>query len=194
MNRIALVMLMMAVVLSSSRARAETVGTLTLDSLSYVSFQDQQVLSLAGGTIRFHFGETQSDGSVPFSIAPGDVSIPDISLSGGQILRYALAAGASGSLHPSTTGQTVALNASITATLIEGEGEDEGTYTYAVPFTTETASASSGGQTVSVTGVRIVPQARYVQLVGATVNKPDAVPQPGTAVYTVLSGSFDQLP
>ena len=192
MKRLVLVTLMMAAVLSSSRARAETVGTLTLDALSYVSFQDQQVLSLAGGTIRFHFGEPQSDGSVPFSIAPGDVSIPDISLSGGQILRYALASGASGSLHPSATGQTVALNASITATLIEGEGE--GTSTYAVPFTTETASASSDGQTVSVTGVRIVPQARYVQLVGATVNKPDAVPQPGTAVYTVLSGSFDQLP
>jgi hypothetical protein len=44
---------------------------------------------------------------------------------------------------------------------------------------------------VQVTGARIVPGARYVQLVGATLNKPNAVPQPGTAVYKVLSGSFD---
>ena len=35
---------------------------------------------------------------------------------------------------------------------------------------------------------------RQVQLVDAMVDKPNAVPQPGTAVYTVLSGSFDQLP
>ena len=33
-----------------------------------------------------------------------------------------------------------------------------------------------------MTGVRIVPAAHYTQLVGATVNKPNAVPQPGTAV------------
>jgi len=51
-----------------------------------------------------------------------------------------------------------------------------------------------GGQAVSVTAVRIVPGARYVRLVGATVNEPDAVPQPGAAVYTVLSESFDGLP
>jgi len=74
------------------------------------------------------------------------------------------------------------------------DGEESSSNTYSVPFTTETATASSGGHTLSATGVRIVPGARYVQLVGATVNKPDAVPQPGTAVHTVLSGSFDRLP
>ena len=192
MKQIHLVALVLVALVSSSRAGAETVGTLTLDSFSFVSFQDEQVLSLSGSTIRFHFGAAQSDGSVPFTIAPADVSIPEISLSSDQTLRYGLASAGSGTLRTSPTGHIVEFSAAVTATLIEGE--DEGTLTYAVPFTTETATASSGGQNVSVTGVRIVPGARYTQLVGATVNKPNAVPQPGTAVYTVLSGSFDQLP
>ena len=63
-------------------------------------------------------------------------------------------------------------------------------------WTTEAASStsSSGDVNVSVTGLRVVESARYVQLVGATVNKTNAYPEPGTAVYTVLSGTFDQLP
>jgi hypothetical protein len=42
--------------------------------------------------------------------------------------------------------------------------------------------------------MRLVESARYVQLVGATSNKPDAFPEPGTAVTAVLSGTFDRLP
>ena len=38
------------------------------------------------------------------------------------------------------------------------------------------------------------PDDVHEQLVGATVNKQNAFPKPGTAVYTVLSGQFDQLP
>jgi len=178
--------------ISATRSGAETVGTLTLDSLSFVSFQDEQVLPLAGGRVRFHFGAPASDGSIPFSIAPEDVSIPEISLSSGETLRYGLASASSGRLVPSATGHIVQFSATVTATLIRGE--EEGTLSYGVPFTTETASATSGGRSVQVTGVRIVPAARYTQLVGATVNKPNAVPKPGTAVYTVLSGSFDRLP
>jgi len=184
--------LILVAVVPASRARAETVGTLTLDSLSYVSFQDEQVLSLAGATIRFHFGAVQLDGSIPFKIAPDDVSIPEISLSGDRTLRYGLASATSGLLRPSPTGQILEFNASVTATLTEGK--DEGTFTYTVPFSTESATATSGTKSVHVTGARIVPAARYTQIVGATVNKPNAVPKPGTAVYTVLSGSFDQLP
>jgi hypothetical protein len=63
-----------------------------------------------------------------------------------------------------------------------------------VPFTTETVSTTSGGQTLEVTGARIVSGARYTQLVGATVDKPGSVIDPGAPVYTVLSGTFDQLP
>ncbi len=193
MNRIGFALTLAALsLISATRSGAETIGTLTLDGLSYVSFQDEQVLPLAGGSIRFHFGAPATDGSIPFSIAPDDVSIPDISLSTGETLRYGLASTSSGRLVPSATGLIVQFSATVTATLISGE--EEGTLSYGVPFTTETASASSGGRTVQVTGVRIVPAARYTQLVGATVNKPNAVPKPGTAVYTVLSGSFDRLP
>jgi hypothetical protein len=180
------------ILLASFAASAETVGTLALDGLSFISFQDHQVLLLSGSTIRFHFGTPQPDGSVPFTIAPDDVSIPDIPLPTGETLHYALASAASGLLHPNAAGHTVQFSASVTVTL--SNGVETGSNTYGIPFTTETVAVSSGGQTLSVTGVRIVPAARYVQLVGATVNKPDAVPQPGTAVYTVLSGSFDQLP
>ncbi len=37
-------------------------------------------------------------------------------------------------------------------------------------------------------------EALYLQLVGATTNKPDAVSEPNAAVCTVLSGVFDRLP
>jgi hypothetical protein len=178
--------------LLASRSGAETVGTLALDSLSFVSFQDEQILPLAGGSIRFHFGAPTFDGSIPFSIGPGDVSMPDISLPSGETLRYSLASSSSGRLLSSSTGLIVQFGATVNVTITNGE--ESGTASYAIPFTTETASASKGGHTVEVTGMRIVPGARYTQLVGATGNRADAFPNPGTAVYTVLSGSFDQLP
>ena len=47
---------------------------------------------------------------------------------------------------------------------------------------------------MSVTGMRLVDGVWYGQLVGATTNKTNAFPEPGTAVYTVLSGRFDRVP
>lgn len=182
----------LATVLWAGHSRAETVGTLALDGLSFVSFEDEQALPLGGGTIRFHFGDTRPDGSTPFQIAPGDVSIPEIALSSGETLRYGLASTASGTLRPGTNGHAVEFHATVAATLVRGD--EEGTLTYAVPFTTGTVSATSRGQEVSATGAPVASGARYVQIVGATVNRPDAVPKPDRAVYTVLSGSFDQLP
>lgn len=176
---------------SVARSGAETVGTLQLDGLPFVSFQDERVLPLAG-TITFHFGAANVDGSVPFSIAPEDVSIPEISLSSGETLRYSLASAAMGRLLPSATGRIVEFSATVNATVTQGE--HSGTLSYSVPFTTETVSAQNGGQSVSVTGARIVSAARYTQLVGATVSKPNATLEPGAPVYTVLSGTFDLLP
>ena len=68
--------------------------------------------------------------------------------------------------------------------------------TYPIPFTTETAAASNAQRTdsVSVSGMRLVDGVWYAQIVGATTNKENAYPAPGAAVYTVLSGSFDQVP
>ena len=60
----------------------------------------------------------------------------------------------------------------------------------------ETASASNAQRTdsVAVTGMRLVDGVCYAQIVGATTNKENAYPEPGAAVYTVLSGTFDQVP
>ena len=65
-----------------------------------------------------------------------------------------------------------------------------------MPFTTETVAATNvpGDLVVEVTGLRLVESVWYVQLVGAVTNKENAFPEPGTWVYTVLSGTFDQLP
>jgi hypothetical protein len=42
--------------------------------------------------------------------------------------------------------------------------------------------------------MRLVDGLWYVQLVGGVTNKSDAVPEAGTAVYTLLSGRFDRMP
>jgi hypothetical protein len=42
--------------------------------------------------------------------------------------------------------------------------------------------------------MKLVAGANHVQLVGATTNKANAVPEPGAAVYVVLSGTFDRVP
>ncbi len=57
-------------------ATAEVIGTLTLDALSYVSFQDEEILAFpSGSTLRFHFDDPNPDGTVSFTLAPSDVSI-----------------------------------------------------------------------------------------------------------------------
>ena len=65
-----------------------------------------------------------------------------------------------------------------------------------MPFSTDSAAASdiTGTQTLSVNGLRLVEGVWYGQIVGATTNKANAFPEPGAAVYSVLSGSFDQVP
>jgi hypothetical protein len=77
-----------------------------------------------------------------------------------------------------------------------GERWESGSYNYAIPFTTDGASAAdrTGSETLQVSGMRVVEGAWYAQIVGATTNKENAFPNPGAAVYTVLSGSFDQVP
>ena len=87
----------------------------------------------------------------------------------------------------------VEMNAVIAATISPGAAEP---FTYGMPFTTEKVVAQdlAGQLSIEITGMRLVEDVWYVQLVGATVNKANAYPKPGTAVYTVLSGTFDHLP
>ena len=56
------------------------------------------------------------------------------------------------------------------------------------------ASNAEHTETLSVTGMRLVDGAWYGQIVGATTNRENAYPEPGAAVYTVLSGRFDRIP
>jgi hypothetical protein len=174
----------------------ENIGTFTLDGLSFVSFGDQHFLFPAtGSTIRFRFGTVQADGTVSFTIQPEDVSIAPIPLPSSQgTLLYRLAAPALGFVRPTEDGRKIEFNASVAATLDAPEGS--GTFKYAIPFTTETRTASNAQRTdsVSVTGMRLVDGAWYAQIVGATTNEENAYPAPGAAVYTVLSGSFDRVP
>ena len=51
--------------MTSAASAEETVGTFTLDGLSYVAFGDDEVFGLpAGSTLRFHFG-TAGNGRHP---------------------------------------------------------------------------------------------------------------------------------
>lgn len=180
-----------------SIALAQTLSTFTLDAFSFISFGNKEVVLLPpGSTIQFRFGKPAADGSVSFTIEPEGVSIAPIELrSGGGALHYTFASAASGQVRPKTDqGREVSFTATIRATLIQGDSHRS--YDYTIPFTTETATAVNQerrGQ-VSVTGVRLVEGSWYSQIVGATTNKKDAYPEPGAAVYTVLSGRFDRMP
>jgi len=182
---------------ASGPARAEeTVGTFTLDGLSFVSFGDQQYLFPAtGSTLRFHFLNVNEDGSIPFTLEPSELSIAPIPLpSGSGTLTYHLVAPVTGFMRPTAEGRKIEFTAPIAAVLDAPEGT--GYYTYTVPFTTETVAASNfqHTDTLAVTGMRLVSGVWYAQIVGATTNKENAFPAPGAAVTTVLSGSFDQVP
>jgi hypothetical protein len=175
----------------------DEVATLTLDGLSFVSFGDERLLSLpSGSTIEFHFGPAAADGSRSFTIPASGVSIAPIALGGDEgSLAYSLATTAAGILRPSAEGgKRMDFTASVEARRTTSEGE--GSYRYTLPFTTETAEARdlTGSVQVEIQGMRLVDGLWYVQLVGGVTNKSDAVPEAGTAVYTLLSGRFDRMP
>jgi len=178
--------------LTASAAVADTVSTLTLDGLSFISFEDQKVLPIeSGARLTFHFSEPSPSGTVSFTITPADVDIPPIALDADRTLRYGIAETANGTMTKTTDGRKMSFQADVTATPAKGQ-----TFVYPMPFTTETTETTNaaGNLTLEITGMRLVEGVWYVQLVGATVNEKNAYPKPGAAVYTVLSGQFDQLP
>lgn len=193
MKRMAVVVWLL--ILATTPASAEeVVSTLTLDGLSFVSFGDREVLPLSGSTIKLRFAEPAKDGSVAFRIEPADVSMVPLGLSGGQTLQYSIASTSPGVMRTTPSGRTLSFTATVKATL-SGSSND-GTYTYVIPFTTEHTSAPNLARSdqVAVSGMRVAEGAWYTQLVGATTNRENAFPEPGTAVYTVLSGQFDRMP
>ena len=194
--RMILAAVVASVAVALPAAADETLSTFSLDGLSFISFGDQQILlPETGSSITFHFGTPNADGSVDFTIAPSDVAIAPIALPGnGGTLHYSIASPASGSLVPTASGRKLTFTATVEATLTDTRGA--GTYAYVIPFSTESAFATndSGTDSVDVQGMRLVEGVWYGQLVGATTNKSNAFPKPGTAVYTVLSGRFDRIP
>jgi len=175
----------------SSAAAAQTTSTLRLDGLSFISFQERQSLPIpSGSSIRMHFSKPAADGAISIAVRVEDVVIPPVPVPGSsQSFSYRLAGPASGRLRVTPDGGELELTALVVVRGSAGGGEAR----YSVRFTTGTASAanSRGSGSLSVTGVRIPKAARYVQLVGATTNHVESVVEPGSAVYAVLSGSFD---
>lgn len=185
-----------ALVLAPTPMHAESVGILTLDMLSFIAFGDEPAIPLpSGSTIVFHFSEPSTDGSIAFTIHPEGVVIPTVASSDGSVLlKYTLKNTASGTISaPGPSGRVISFTGTIAASVGDG---DANSFSYSLPFTTETVAATDtlGANRIEVTGLRLVEGIWYAQLVGATTNRENAVPAPGTAVYSVLSGRFDQLP
>jgi hypothetical protein len=189
--------LALAVLLAPNGARSEdAIATLTLDGLSFLSFDGRSNLPIPpGSTVRFRFGRPQSDGSVSFTILPEDVALAPVAAdSSGSTLIYSLAAPASGSMRKEGDSSRIEFMALVKASLTTAEGSNS--TTYSLRFTTDTVRASDAEATatVSIEGMRLAAGTKHVQLVGAVTNQADAYPEPGAAVYTVLSGTFDTTP
>jgi len=82
----------------------------------------------------------------------------------------------------------------VNVTLVHPEGNN--ITTIPIRFTTETAEGQNLSSTtsVSVSGARLNPSTRAVELVGTSTTSETGYPVPGAAVYIILSGVFDQLP
>lgn len=183
-----------ALLLVSANEGLADVSVLTLDGLSFISFQDEVTNSIPGGTLRFNFGAPNADGSVPFTIAPSDVSLAPVTIQSLDAnLQYSLSSTASGVMTPTPSGRKIVFSGTVSAEDL-GLQENGVARSYELTFTTEVASAESldGSDSVEREGVRVPLSARYVQLVGATVNVAENLH--GAAVYMVLSGTFDHLP
>ena len=177
------------VVGSASAAEGAHQATLTLDQLSFISSSDGSILKVpAGGTIAFSFSEASSGGTWRFVVHPEDLRLePAKSGDGSEIIDYSLAAPASGVMRTTDSGASVFLEATVRAKANDGHA-----VSYPVRFTTESAtSIARSGESVVVSGMRVVPNARYVQLVGATANSGNDGSRP---IHVVLSGTFDRLP
>lgn len=181
----------------STVSNAQTTSTLSLDGSSFVSFGNQEIFSIPlGSSIVFEFGSPNAEGEVPFTIQPSGVTIPAIPMgTGDNELRYTLSSSTTGVMTPTPTGRRINFTAPLRATIVSPDGTS-GYYDYSIPITTETAEAQdiAGALQIEITGLRLLDSIWYCQLVGGTTNRENAFPEPGTAVYAVLNGTFDQVP
>lgn len=180
----------------SSAKAEELVATLTLDGLSFVSFANQHVYSIPGGsTMRFRFGAPNA-GSRGITIEPEDVNLGQLRLrTGDGFMQFGLVREAFGHARRNADG-TVAIEVDALVSVILNHSEHGGAKTVRVHFTTETAEATGldGLGRRSITGMRAASGSKGVQLVGAATADETDYPAPGAAVLVVLSGVFDELP
>jgi hypothetical protein len=196
MPRTLAALLALALAAWASPSRGESEGVLTLDGLSYLEVEGGRTLAIpAGSTIRFVFADPSADGAVGFRVERDGVAIPPIALDeGGTTLSYTLDAPIQGTMRREAGARRIDFTALLRSMLASADGTSSSTYS--LRFTTETAAASdvAGQERVEVEGMRMVEGANYVQLVGATANRPDAAAEAGSALSAVLSGSFDRIP
>lgn len=184
--------------LTAPIARAEEfVATLTLNDSSIVSFEDTEIYAIPpGSTIGFRFTTPVSDGSAVVSVRPSDVCMAPLSVSSSEEkLQFSLPESATGLLRREQDGRfVVEMRAIVNVTLVHPEGNS--VRTIPIRFTTETAEGqnSSATTSVSVSGTRLNPSTRAVELVGTSMTSETGYPIPDAAVYVILSGVFDQLP
>lgn len=163
-----------------------------------MSFDERENFQIPSGArivVRFH----DSDSSViGFTIEPAGVTIPPIPIgTGGKTLHYTLVDRAKGTLKNVDGNLQMEFTAAVSATVRGADGQSVGeTLSYTMTFTTQEASATdiTGERMVRIEGAPLIDGPNYVQLAGAATNKADAFPEPGVAVYVVLSGRFDGLP
>lgn len=179
-------------------ARAEEfVATLALDESSMLSFEDEEIYSIpSGSTIRFRFGTPVTDGPTVVSVRPSDVSMGPLTLTSSQEkLLFSLPDPATGLVTSEQDGSLVVeMKAIVNVTFVHPEGNSM--TTIPIRFTTEAVEGRNLSSTtsVSVSGTRLNPSTRAVELVGTSTTSETGSPVPDAAVYVVLSGVFDQLP
>lgn len=198
MHRSIRIAIAIAVLAIPTGARSEEWKTkLVLDGLSYLSFGDEQVFSIPVGTeIVFRFPDRPAADSISFEIHPDDLNLPAVSLrKTDEALQFGLAAPATGTLQLTTDGlATMSFDARIRVQL--DHPTEPGMQEVSIRFTTEASSARSldGSKSIAVSGMRLHPNARAVQLVGTRSGQSTDYPVPGAPVSAVLSGVFESLP
>jgi hypothetical protein len=198
MHRSFWIAIALLLLLSPIPARSEEWKTkLVLDGLSYFSFGDEQVFSIPVGTeIVFRFPDRPAAESIPVEIHPDDLNLPAVSLrKTGEAFQFGLAAPARGTLQLTKDGlATMSFDARIRVQL--DHPTEPGMQEVSIRFTTEASSARSldGARSIAVSGMRLHPNARAVQLVGTRSGQASDYPVAGAPISAVLSGVFDSLP
>jgi hypothetical protein len=194
--RLALAVLVL-IASAGSRADGETVtSTLTLDSLSRISYGTRAYAIPSGSKIRLRCAPS-TDGAVAIRIHPADARLRavDLEQDGGQ-LRFELADEAKGFMRIGSGGEIEAeIDAVVRVTVTDDAGHG---VAGRIPVRLTTgfveAWSADGGHPVEVEGMPTDTSSRGIQLVGsATAGDADPV-APGAAVHVVLSGALDRVP